>query len=351
MFSNAYQGKRIFVTGHTGFKGSWLCLWLEKLGAEVTGFSVDVPTNPAHFSTLKLKTKDLRGSILDVRALNTAIMQAKPDLVFHLAAQPLVRESYRQPVATFATNVMGTLNVLEACRGEDSIKGIINVTSDKCYENTGKKEGYSETDPMGGHDPYSASKACAEIVARSYRSAFADVPPLASVRAGNVIGGGDFAADRLVPDIARAITHKKPLVIRSPSAVRPWQHVLEPLSGYLLLGEHLLNGKKKVAGDWNFGPIDAGTLTVEAVLKRLQEKLSFTYEVEKADAALHEAAYLNLNSSKAMKELGWKPVWSTDRMLEKTAEWYAAYLKKGTALSAEQLDAYIHDAKGHAWAS
>lgn len=353
MFADVYRGKRVLVTGHTGFKGSWLCLWLKMLGAEVTGYSLDVPTDPAHFDLLSLDMDDRRGDILDFESVRGVVREVRPHAVFHMAAQPLVRLSYREPLPTLAVNVMGTAHLLEACRGVDPIAAIINVTSDKCYENVGKATGYVETDAMGGHDPYSASKGCAELVAASYRRAFADLPPMASVRAGNVIGGGDWAADRLIPDMARAVAAGEEVVIRRPDAVRPWQYVLEPLSGYLLLGQKLLQGDQTVTGGWNFGPDPECVLTVGDVLLRLHPLMGLRYRIDQAQADLHEATLLTLDSTKAHKVLDWRPVWSAEAMLEKTAQWYGAFIHDKKLLSTQQLQAFAADAraKGMAWAS
>lgn len=354
MFNNAYKGRRVLVTGHTGFKGSWLCLWLKELGAHVTGYSLEAPVSePNHYSLLGLDgVDDRRGDIRDYADLKRVVDEVRPEVVFHMAAQPLVRLSYAVPLATLHTNVMGTANVLQACRGVAGLMGVVNVTSDKCYENTGKSSGYVETDPMGGHDPYSASKGCAELVAASFARAFGDLAPLASVRAGNVVGGGDWAIDRLIPDAVRAMADGAVLDIRRPDAVRPWQHVLEPLSGYLLVGQQMLEGKD-VEGGWNFGPNPESVLTVQHVLDALKQHMDFDYSAPAQVEGVHEATLLTLNSGKAAEKLNWQPVWDADTMLRHTAQWYDAFVKRGEVLSVVQLKAYVADAaaKGQAWAS
>ncbi|RYG62346.1 MAG: CDP-glucose 4,6-dehydratase [Alphaproteobacteria bacterium] len=354
MFKDIYKGRRVLVTGHTGFKGSWLCMWLQQLGAEVTGYSLEgAVTEPNHYRLLDMSgMDDRRGDIRDYATLKRVVDEVKPELVFHMAAQPLVRLSYQQPLDTFATNVMGAANVLQACRSVEGLMGVVNITSDKCYENTGKHGGYVETDPMGGHDPYSASKGCAELVAASFARAYSDLAPVASVRAGNVVGGGDWAADRLIPDAVRAKTEGRELDIRRPDAVRPWQHVLEPLSGYLLVGQRLLEGAD-VAGGWNFGPDHTSVLTVEDVLDTLKTHMAFDYSKPEDAAGMHEATLLTLDSTKAKQQLDWKPVWDAATMLKHTAEWYESFLSTGEIISTRQLHAYVADAaaEGQAWAS
>ena len=261
-FGNVYRGRRVLVTGHTGFKGSWLALWLTELGADVTGCSLAPPTSPNHWDLLGLQIADHRLDVRDASAIARVVSQVRPEVVFHLAAQSLVRRSYREPLETWSTNVMGTANVLDACRQTAGVRAVVVVTSDKCYENQGWKRGYREDDRLGGHDPYSASKAATEMVAASYRGAFfgsKSTPLLATGRAGNVIGGGDWSEDRLLPDVVRAIAEGSTLEIRSPQATRPWQHVLEPLSAYLLLGQKLLEGRGECEGGWNFGPLQRTT--------------------------------------------------------------------------------------------
>jgi len=361
-FDGIYTGKSVLVTGHTGFKGSWLSLWLNKLGACVTGYSLEAPTTPNHFDLLNL-SNDLFSVIADIRDgenIKRVIKAQSPDIVFHLAAQPLVRASYQNPIETFDTNVMGTAHVLDACRNCESVRAIIIVTSDKCYENKNKKQGYVETETLGGYDPYSASKACAELVTRSYQNAFfsvedASLPCLiATARAGNVIGGGDWAADRLIPDIVRAIVSKSQLEIRYPQATRPWQHVLESLSGYLLLGQKLLQGESTFSGPWNFGPNDNDDVSVESLLKEFQILWpQLQYAVDSTPAKLHEATLLTLNSTKARARLGWNPVWAIDEALKATGDWYRAYIDTGEILSCNQLVQYVEAAAVHRapWAS
>ncbi|MCW3480612.1 CDP-glucose 4,6-dehydratase [Neisseriaceae bacterium JH1-16] len=327
-----WAGRRVLVTGHTGFKGGWLALWLHSLGAKVVGYALP-PTGSPDLFTLAGVADTLSGQHLadlrDAECLTQALRQAEPEVVLHLAAQPLVRTSYRDPVDTFATNVMGTVNVLEAVRQCPSVKAVVVVTTDKCYENREWAWGYRENDPLGGHDPYSASKACTEIVAASYRRAFfQNGPLLATARAGNVIGGGDWSEDRLVPDAVRAVGKREPLVIRSPHATRPWQHVLEPLNGYLMLAERLLAGDASCAGAWNFGPDSSANLSVAKLLDGLQRywpELNWCLD-DNAGQAPHEANLLYLDSSLARQRLGWQPVWSLEETLEQTASWYQQVL-------------------------
>lgn len=332
-----WQGKKVFLTGHTGFKGSWLSLWLQSLGAEVTGFALNPPTNPSLFEVAGV-TKDMRSIIGDVRDLSSlqkALLEAKPDIVIHMAAQPLVRYSYANPVETYATNVMGSVHLLEAVRNTSSVKAVVNVTSDKCYENKEWVWGYREDEPMGGYDPYSNSKGCAELVTAAYRSSFFNVDDyakhgvaVASARAGNVIGGGDWADDRLIPDFMRAIVAGETVIIRSPNAIRPWQHVLEPLSGYLLLAEKLYTYGIDYAQAWNFGPNDADAKTVEWVISELVGNWgsSASYQVDASAVSLHEAHFLKLDCSKARMQLGWKPQWDAKETIERIVKWHKAHL-------------------------
>ena len=354
MFSNAYKGKKVFVTGNTGFKGSWLVLWLKALGAEVAGYSIGLPTHPTHHEILNLDYETISGDVRNLEKLQQAIKSFNPDIVFHLAAQSLVRKSYQSPVETFETNVMGTVNVFETCRKTGSVRAIIGVTSDKCYENQEWIWGYRENDPIGGHDPYSASKGCAELVATSYLKSFFSPEEhrkthqtlVVSARAGNVIGGGDWGEDRLVPDIMRAASQNRKVQIRNPHATRPWQHVLEPLSGYLLLGQLLLEGRDEFSGAWNFGPTDDGHRNVLAVIRELQKHWSsIDYKIETDGKNPHEANLLKLDCSKAYAKLKWKPVWDNSTTFAKTAQWYRVYYESGCVLSEEQLTEYITDAK------
>ena len=355
MFGDCYRGRRVLLTGHTGFKGSWLALWLTSLGAQVTGVSLPPETSPNHWDLLGLDIADHRVDIRDSQALQQIMADARPEIVFHLAAQALVRRSYRDPLESWSTNVMGTAGVLEACRKTAGVRAVVVVTTDKCYENHEWEWGYRENDKLGGHDPYSASKAGAELVAASYRSAYfsgADAPQLATARAGNVIGGGDWSEDRLIPDLVRSVGAGTAMEIRSPEATRPWQHVLESLSGYLLLGQGLLAQRPGLAEGWNFGPEVEGNRSVAEVLAALSQywpELSWRV----ADAPQpHEARLLYLDSAKARARLGWRPVWTVAEALAATADWYRAYLSDGRIESRPQLEAFIAKARatGHDWA-
>ncbi len=347
LFSGIYAGRRVLITGHTGFKGSWLALWLQELGAAVIGVALPPATEPSHWNLIRTTAEDRRLDIRDASALASVVAASQPEIIFHLAAQPLVRRSYRDPLETWSTNVMGTANLLEACRQTKSVKAIVVITTDKCYENKEWPWGYQENDRLGGHDPYSASKAGAELVAASYRSAFFNTPEaplLATARAGNVIGGGDWSEDRLIPDLVRAVSANQSLEIRSPDATRPWQHVLESLSGYLMLGQQLLEGEKDFAQAWNFGPEPEGNRTVSEVLGRL---ISHWPEVRwhtTAQPQPHEANLLYLDSAKAHSLLKWQPVWRLDQALAVTANWYRAWLEHGHVESKKQITAYVESA-------
>jgi CDP-glucose 4,6-dehydratase len=343
-FGEVYRGRRVLVTGHTGFKGSWLALWLKTLGARITGIALDPVSRPSHWELLQLGIDDRRIDIREQDALLLAIRDAAPEIVFHLAAQPLVLRSYREPVETWSTNVMGTVNLLEACRSLPCVRAMVVVTSDKCYQNREWDWSYREIDRLGGHDPYSASKACTEVVVASYRDAFlthSGAPLLASARAGNVIGGGDWSDDRLIPDLVRAATSGTTVEIRSPNATRPWQHVLEPLSGYLLLGQKLLEGNPGLAQAWNFGPDEGSNRTVSEILARIKSSWPKISWHVSSDPQPHEANLLQLDSSKARRHLGWRPVWALDECLQATVDWYRTQMDAGTASSARQLDAYV----------
>lgn len=355
MFGNAYANKKIFITGHTGFKGAWLCLWLKMLGAEVAGFSLPPHTVPSHFPLLNLKIMDLRGDIRGVDRLTRAIGHFEPDAVFHLAAQALVRTSYESPSETFSTNVMGTVNLLESCRNRPGIKAVINVTSDKCYENVEKAEGYREDEPMGGHDPYSASKGCSELVTSSYRRSFFSESDtlLASTRAGNAIGGGDWSEDRIIPDLVRAAIEGQTTAIRNPGHVRPWQHVLEPLAGYLELGAKLMQGDRQFAQAWNFGPNSDTGLTVLELAELAHEVWPEIKHENKTDkSAPHEAGLLALNISKAREKLDWRPVWDARQAVRQTVDWYKNFYEKKEVISRKQIEQYVGDAQkaGISWA-
>lgn len=342
-----WRGKKVFITGHTGFKGGWISHWLYELGASVGGYSLESPTQPNFFAEAQLQ-KSLEnstiGDIRDLAALTRAVKATKPDIIFHMAAQPLVRESYKAPVETFAANVIGTVNVLEAARQCGTAKAIVNITTDKCYENKEWQWPYRENDRLGGHDPYSASKACAEIVAAAYRNSFltdADIH-IASARAGNVIGGGDWAMDRLIPDFLRALDTEEPLTIRSPHAVRPWQHVLEPLSGYLLLAEKLFEEGSEFAEAWNFGPNDDDAKPVSWIVDQLCSGVPGAKWQTDNTIQLHEAGLLKLDSSKAKARLGWTPRWNLEAALNKTMEWHKAWRRKAdmTETTSAQIAEY-----------
>ncbi len=332
-----WEGKRVFLTGHTGFKGSWLCLWLTDMGAKVTGYSLLPATKPSLFEICQVdqQVHSIFGDIRDLELLKKSMAEADPEVVIHMAAQPLVRESYVSPVETYATNVMGTVHLFEAARACKNIKSIVNVTTDKCYENKEWVWGYREDEPLGGYDPYSNSKACSELVTSSYRNSFFNPRDysehrvgVASARAGNVIGGGDWAPDRLVPDIIRSLINDEPIVIRNPNAIRPWQHVLEPLSGYLLLAQKLYENGIQYAEGWNFGPNDEDAKPVEWIVFNLRDRWGNQTPIliDNRDHP-HEATYLKLDCSKAKAYLDWAPRWDLDVALAKVVEWAAAYQK------------------------
>lgn len=346
-----WRDKRVFLTGHTGFKGGWLALWLHSLGARVFGYSLPPATNPSLFEVARVGSAIAHraGDIRELDSLRRSLNEARPHVVLHLAAQSLVRQSYLDPVETYATNVMGTVNVLEAVRREPSIRAVLVVTSDKCYENREQEAGYRESDPMGGRDPYSSSKGCAELVTAAYRASFLQVSKgrtvaVASARAGNVIGGGDWSTDRLIPDVYRAVEGKQPVRIRNPNAVRPWQHVLEPLAGYLQLVERLHESGSAYAEGWNFGPDDKDATPVAEVLDRmaLQWGAGLRWEVDAGNHP-HEAKLLRLDSTKARSKLGWKPRLSLDDALDWTVEWYKASLQGNDmqAFTQSQIERYM----------
>jgi len=350
-----YKGKRVLVTGHTGFKGGWLSLWLLKFGAQVTGYALKPAPGPNFFNILNLRNHmhSVTGDIRDKKKLQLFFKDFKPEIVIHMAAQSLVRQSYQDPIMTYETNVMGTVNVLNICREFSGVRAIVNVTSDKCYENQGKNKSYKETDSMGGFDPYSSSKGCAELVTTAYQKSFFAKEKynkdhraaIASARAGNVIGGGDWNKDRLIPDCIRVIFGKENLVIRYPNAIRPWQYVLEPLYGYLLLAMRLYEDGPTFSGPWNFGPGKKNEKTVKWILEKFKESWDgFSWEIE-VQPQPHESASLRLNSYKAESLLGWHPKLGLVKALKETVQWYQAWHDKVdmNALSLNQIKNYMQD--------
>jgi CDP-glucose 4,6-dehydratase len=351
-----WRKRKVLLTGHTGFKGSWLSLWLHSLGARVIGYSLPPPTQPSLFVLAQVEKgqvdkgmKSICGDVLDLDHLRRVVREHWPEIVIHMAAQSLVRRSYVDPVGNYATNILGTVHILQAVRDAPSVQAVVVVTSDKCYENREDQRVYRETDRLGGLDPYSSSKACAEIVTAAFRESFFTrtqseaMASVASARAGNVIGGGDFANDRLIPDVMRAVLEGRELLIRNPHAVRPWQHVLDPLCGYLMLAEKLCYDPKLFSGSWNFGPEESETLPVSAVLERLGELwgpgISWRFD---DGPHLHEAQYLKLDCTKAKKQLDWKPQWNLNSALEATVQWYKAQQlhQDVRALTLEQIRCY-----------
>jgi CDP-glucose 4,6-dehydratase len=346
MDKSFWQNKKVFITGHTGFKGSWLSLWLSAKGAEIYGYALPPSSADGLFASANidnLMENSIWGDITELECLKNAMVAANPDIVIHMAAQALVRDSYLDPIKTYTTNVMGTANVLESAKSCKNVRAILVITTDKCYENKEWYWGYREQDPLGGYDPYSSSKACAEIVTAAYRQSFLKDSNIAvsTVRAGNVIGGGDWAKDRLIPDCLRAVEAGKKISIRSPEAIRPWQHVLEPLHGYLMLIEKLYLEGQVWAESWNFGPNDSGVFAVGDLVEKLCGKLNATYELKKTDN-LHEAKYLKLDCSKANMRLGWKSILSIDMAIDYIVEWFEAYRRGDDlrAISLEQINKY-----------
>lgn len=350
-----WKNKRVFITGHTGFKGSWLCLWLVQMGAKVAGYAQLPPTTPSLFEICNIEELLDQSSIADIRdleSLKTAMSDFGPDIVIHMAAQPLVRDSYKIPIETYSTNVMGTVNLFEAIRITPSVKAVVNVTTDKCYENQEWEWGYRENERLGGYDPYSNSKACAELITSAYRSSFFNPEnftehgtAIASARAGNVIGGGDWAADRLIPDCIRFLLKKEEILIRNPNSIRPWQHVLEPLSGYLLLAEKLYVHGTKYSEGWNFGPADSDAKAVEWIVDKMCELWGeeSKYKVDKGTHP-HEAHYLKLDCSKSKTHLHWEPRWSLETTLKSIVSWTQRY-REGADMRQvclEQIESYVN---------
>ena len=327
---NFWKSKRVFLTGHTGFKGSWLALWLSSLGVTVRGYSLNPPTTPSLFEEMDVASlvDSQIGDIRNLEKLKKSMLDFNPDIAIHMAAQPLVRYSYESPVETYEVNTIGTVNVLEAARSCPTLKAVLNVTTDKCYENDEWNKSFKEEDPMGGHDPYSSSKGCAELITSAYRRSFLNVQGigLASVRAGNVIGGGDWAKDRLIPDILRSFEQNRPILIRNPEATRPWQHVLEPLSGYMVLAQKLYKDPQGFAEAWNFGPEDDDVRPVSWITNKMIEKWGdANWESDNGNQP-HEARYLKLDISKAKEKLNWIPSWKLERALELIIDWHKHYL-------------------------
>ena len=345
---NFWKNRSVFLTGHTGFKGGWMSLWLAKMGAKVHGYSLDVTSNKNFFIITNLKdriTSSTIADILDIESLKSALATAKPSVIIHMAAQPLVLESYKSPIETFKTNIIGTANLLEAASKTDTVEAVVNITTDKCYENKERSDPYLEGDRLGGHDPYSSSKACAELVSNAYKKSFLKKCgiKIATVRAGNVVGGGDYARDRLIPDFFRAIESGNKLFIRSPNALRPWQHVLEPLSGYIMLTEKLVSKGDDFAEAWNFGPQKNDAKPVSWVINFLSQKISnIQWDIDKGKQP-HEAKLLLLDSSKAKSKLGWEPRWSLQTVLEKIIEWHQAHKEKKSMgdISISQINSYL----------
>lgn len=353
MFNNVYNGKTVLVTGHTGFKGSWLSIWLNMMGAKVVGYSLDPYSERGNFEACHLHDRllaDIRGDTRDYEKLNQTIKQYRPEIIFHLAAQALVRKAYAHPKETYETNLMGSLNIMEAVRENDCVKTVVMITSDKCYENVEQIWGYKETDRMGGYDPYSSSKGCTELMISSYRNSYFNPQDyakhgkaVASVRAGNVIGGGDWSADRLIPDCIRFIEAGKDIEIRNPIATRPWEHVLEPLSGYLRVGEKLIEDPVKYATSFNFGPHISANKTVWEVVSRLVGYYGKGRVVDVSNPAdLHENTLLNLDVTKAYVMLGWEARWNLQEAIEKTVDWY-----KEALLTYDMYDFCVQQIKTH----
>ena len=351
LFNGIYKNKNILITGHTGFKGSWLTLWLKKMGAKVIGYALKPPTIPNHFDILNLEIETIIGDIRDRKKLNGVFNKYLPEIIFHLAAQPIVKKSYDDPIYTLETNIIGTANIYEECKKLNSVKAIINITSDKCYENKEWVWGYRENDAMGGYDPYSVSKGCSELITSAYRNSFFNITKykkthnilLASCRAGNVIGGGDWGADRLIPDIVKAASKNQHTIIRNPNSTRPWQHVLDALSGYLLLGQKLLEGKTAFSEAWNFGPSDNQVIDVEKIAKiskNIWKKIE--YRLNNKELKQHESNMLKLDCSKANSQMGWYPKWNIAKTINKTINWYKSYYENNCINSYQDLTEYCN---------
>jgi CDP-glucose 4,6-dehydratase len=354
-----WKNKRVFVTGHTGFKGSWLSLWLNSMGANVTGYALNPPTEPSLYEKIceidQLVNSNI-GDVRDYQSLYNAMSEAQPEIVIHMAAQPLVRDSYKNPVDTYSINVMGTVNLLESIRNCKSVRAVVNVTTDKCYENKEWPWGYRENETLGGYDPYSNSKACSELVTSSYRNSFFNPKDyemhgvgIASARAGNVIGGGDWAADRLVPDCIRSLLNNQPIIIRNPHAIRPWQHVLEPLSGYLLLAQRLYEDGASFSEGWNFGPNDEDAKSVEWIVSKMCTMWgnNSSFSIDEGNHP-HEAHYLKLDCSKAKTMLGWYPKWNLEQTLKKIISWVEVYKNEENLMETclKQIDEYVSTKTG-----
>jgi len=345
-----WNNKKVFITGHTGFKGSWLSIVLKSLGSKVYGFALKPNTNPSLFYEAKIDefTDSTFGDINDLNHLSETLQRVEPDIVFHLAAQPLVRESYDNPINTYKTNIIGTANILEAIRQIKSVKAFLNVTTDKCYENKEWSWGYRENDPLGGHDPYSSSKACSELVTSSYMKSFFNKsfsPGIATARAGNVIGGGDWSKDRLIPDVIRSYENNNIVRIRNPKSTRPWQHVLEPINGYMLLIQKLWDEKSEFSGSYNFGPFNEGERDVEFVVEKLSSNLDQenNWLIDQNSENPHEANYLKLDISKSISKLGWRPRYKIEESILKTANWYKNWKNNMNAydLCMQEIDEFF----------
>lgn len=346
---DALQGERVLLTGHTGFKGSWLGAWLEAVGCEVTGFALDPPTSPSHYALLRHDHRNVYGDIRDLDALKRTFAETRPSVVLHLAAQALVRPSYDDPVGTFSANIMGVVNLLEACRLSPDVRAVVVVTSDKCYENREWLWSYRENEPMGGRDPYSASKGCAELVVSAYTRSFFNLETygrahntlIASARSGNVIGGGDWAESRIVPDLMRAAAARRTALLRNPDATRPWLHVLETLAGYLMLAARLLHGETGFARSWNFGPAEGDAITVRELAEKAKRHWPELQLAFGSGQGPHEAERLALDTSLASHILGWKPVWPIETAISRTIAWYRAYYRHGETRTLDDIADYV----------